>query len=77
MAERIDKAGIAFPTTVTLVDTGERRYPREGDIYFWCHPRKGYAVSGPWRADDEDVQWSDTRIGPEYFAIYKVQTDNA
>ncbi len=59
-----------FPEGVALLDTGERRYPKEKEFYY---VRDGAgALTGPHLHDpdwDEDTHWAHK---PEDYAIYQV-----
>lgn len=57
-----------FPNLVVLLDTGERRYAQEGEIYFWKSSRG--LVAGPYvvNEDDDSDEWC---VGPASIAIYK------
>ena len=59
-----------FPARVLLQDTGERRYPMEGEIYFWFS-RWNNEMNGPFIINDDSDEgaWASEST---CFAIYKV-----
>lgn len=59
-----------FPSRVTLVDTGQRRYPLSGEIYMWR--RRNGTIAGPCFCEDPDNgSWA--HPGDQY-AIFTVAT---
>lgn len=62
-----------FPTRVMLVDTGERRHPNPGEIYYFDNPTLG-VVYGPWIYDEETQATVPEWTTPgEFYAIYRVE----
>jgi len=61
---------IPFPKTYILQDTGKRRYPRGGEIYFW---QDGMNINGPCILEGYEISNLDSwGPGPENFAIYEL-----
>lgn len=60
-----------FPHRVVLVDTGERRYPKDWETYLFYDDTRN-TVAGPFTSEFEDrsATWSSR---PEHYAIYDAQ----
>lgn len=60
-----------FPRLVLLEDTGERRYPAEGEFYYWTNDAG--VTQGPFRVEEDSMpsEVADWAAPAENYAIYR------